>query len=227
VRRLFGYTSASARLDVSSRTLAKTESSTLSCVAHNAQGEKHKSGHQPGEWVQMLLAPACGSVLPARRTWAGALYPSDVEQKKASATQKAERRAADRRPGGHETANHENRHEQENPERHDGECCSTSDKRPRPEPAAADEMCAKPRLRNSHPYSSQFIESIAGELRGSFPNSMSFSSCGSVFSYYDCLAIYTNGQHNSWCAAYDGQHVGTYYEGPHGCRGPSYPTIKP
>ena len=45
-----------------------------------------------------------------------------------------------------------------------------------------------------------------------------------VFTYYSCLAIYTNGQHNSWCAAYDGHQIGSYYEGPRGCRGPSYPS---
>ena len=48
-----------------------------------------------------------------------------------------------------------------------------------------------------------------------------------IFTYYSCLAIYTNGQHNSWCAAYDGRQVGTYYEGPRGCRGPSYPVMRP
>jgi hypothetical protein len=48
-----------------------------------------------------------------------------------------------------------------------------------------------------------------------------------TFAYYTCTALYQTGQTQVWCAAWDGQQVGTYYQGPEGCEGPSTNIVRP
>ena len=47
------------------------------------------------------------------------------------------------------------------------------------------------------------------------------------FTYYDCLAHDSTGIERHWCAAWDGSVVGTDYDGPKGCEGPSYDVQEP
>lgn len=103
--------------------------------------------------------------MPAGRARPGTLQPSDVQEKDAATREKSERGTADRRPRSHQPAGNSDRPENEYTQRHEPECSSTSDERPRPEPTAVGEMRTKRWLQIDHPNSFPFAESIARERR--------------------------------------------------------------
>jgi hypothetical protein len=152
-------------------------SSTSASVGDNAAHEQGDPDEQPRQRVQVLIASTCPGGLPAGRTRTGTLKPSDVEEKDTATREESERGTADRRPRSHQPADQSNRPENEYTERHEPECSSTSNKRPRPEPAAVGEMCTKHWLQSSHPYFPPFTESIARELRGTFPDARPAETC--------------------------------------------------
>ena len=132
---------AASRLSGDIRELSQWRvSSAPAGVGNNAADEQRDPGNQPWQRVQVLIASACPCGLPAGRAWPGTLKPSDVEEKNADTAEESERGTADRGPRSHQPAGHSDRCENEYAERHEAERSSTSDKRPRPEPAAVGDM---------------------------------------------------------------------------------------
>lgn len=120
-------------------------------VSHDASDERCQPGEQPWQRVQVLVTSACRRGPPAGRARPGPLHPSDVEKKYPNPSEEPKRGAADRRLGSHQCADDSYRRENENAERHEAERGRTSEKRPRPEPAAVGDMSTKRRLKSCRP----------------------------------------------------------------------------
>jgi hypothetical protein len=78
-------------------------------MGDDAAEEQCYASDEPWQGVEMLIAPASGLRLPARRARPGALNPRDVQQESPGAGEYAKNRTADPWPRRHQPPKQEDR----------------------------------------------------------------------------------------------------------------------